>query len=508
VKYTHDAPTWVHFSAGNLFKAYHAALAQTLVERGGLTGIIAVVPNDFSGIDAVWKPHDNLFMKVVMKADGSLENQVIASVTEILASDSNNAADWGRLKEIFQNKSLQMVSLSITEKGYDLKNMDGTFKAESLAEFDVGPNGAKHTMTKLAALMLERFKAGAAPVALVSTDNFSHNGDKLRDAVLSAATEWQKRGHVDEAFVAYLSDTKKVSFPYSMIDKITPNPSPVVVDALKKLGLDGMELVERGRGAPLAAFVNTEEAEYLVIEDSFPNGRPPLEKAGVYFCPRETVDKVERMKVCTCLNPLHTALAVLGCLLGYKAISAEMKDKDLSELVRKIGYDEGMPVVTNPGIIKPAEFLAEVLEKRFPNPNIPDTPQRIATDTSQKVGIRFGGTIKMYSESKTLDIKKLRLIPFVIAAWCRYLLALDDEGNPFTPSSDPLLADLQKELAGVKLGDAASGRGKLKNILSNEKIFSVDLYKAGIGELVENIFAELLAGPGAVRKTLQKYVTS
>jgi fructuronate reductase len=361
-------------------------------------------------------------------------------------------------------------------------------------------------MTKLAALMLERFKAGAKPVALVSTDNFSHNGDKLRDAVLSAATEWQKRGHVDAAFVAYLSDTKKVSFPYSMIDKITPNPSPVVVEALKKMGLEGMELVQRERGAPLAAFVNTEEAEYLVIEDSFPNGRPPLEKAGVYFCPRATVDEVERMKVCTCLNPLHTSLAVLGCLLGYTSIAAEMKDKDLNALVRKIGYEEGMPVVTNPGIIRPKDFLEEVLEKRLPNPYIPDTPQRIATDTSQKLGVRFGGTIKMYSKSKRLDIKKLKLIPFVIAAWCRYLLAIDDEGKPFTPSADPQLADLQKELAGVKLGDAASGNGKLKNILSNTKIFTVNLYEVGIGELVETIFAELLAGPGAVRRTLQKYV--
>ena len=79
-----------------------------------------------------------------------------------------------------------------------------------------------------------------------------------------------------------------------------------------------------------AAFVNAEETEYLVIEDKFPAGHPPLEKAGIYFTTRETVDKAEKMKVCTCLNPLHTALAVLGCLLGPTRISEEMQDPELN----------------------------------------------------------------------------------------------------------------------------------------------------------------------------------
>ena len=83
----------------------------------------------------------------------------------------------------------------------------------------------------------------------------------------------------------------------------------------------------------VAPFVNAEETEYLVIEDAFPNGRPKLEKGGLMFTDRETVDKVEKMKVCTCLNPLHTALAVFGCLLGYTKISDEMKDPQLVKLV-------------------------------------------------------------------------------------------------------------------------------------------------------------------------------
>ena len=96
------------------------------------------------------------------------------------------------------------------------------------------------------------------------------------------------------------------------------------------------------------------------------------------------------MKVCTCLNPLHTALALSGCLLGYTLIADEMKDEDLSKMVSILGYTEGLPVVVNPGIIDPKAFIDEVLTKRIPNPFMPDTPQRIATDTSQKLSIRFG----------------------------------------------------------------------------------------------------------------------
>jgi fructuronate reductase len=506
-KRTFDAPVWVHFSSGNLFKGYHSVLAQRLIEQGVTNkGVIAVEPFDYEIITGVYQPHDNLSLQVVMKANGDLDKQVVASVTEAIAGDSTDSAAWTRLKDIFRAASLQVVTLSITEKGYDLKTIDGAFRPDILKEFEAGPAAPVHAMTKLAALMLERYKGGAKPIALLSTDNFSHNGDKLKAAVLAAAGEWKERGHLDQGFVDYLSDPAKVSFPLSMIDKITPYPSDRVRDQLIQAGLGGMDVIKTAKNSVTAPFVNTEEAQYLVIEDVFPNGKPPLEKAGVYFTDRETVDMVERMKVCTCLNPLHTSLAVFGCLLGYTSIAGEMDDPDLVSLVTKIGYDEGMPVVTDPGIIKPAAFIDEVIKKRLPNPNIPDTPQRIATDTSQKLGIRFGETIKLYAAKPELDINKLILIPLTIAAWLRYLIALDDEGKPFTPSPDPLLAGLQETLKAVTLGDPASAAGTLTSTLSNPKIFAVNLYEAGLGKRIEGYFAELLAGPGAVRKTLKKYL--
>ena len=217
---------------------------------------------------------------------------------------------------------------------------------------------------------------------------------------------------------------------------------------------------------------------------------------------RDTVDRVERMKVCTCLNPLHTAMAVYGCLLGYTLIADEMKDAQIKGLIEKIGYQEGLPVVTDPGVLNPKDFIKEVLEQRLTNGNLPDTPQRIASDTSQKVGIRFGETIKAYG-SKAKD---LEFIPLAIAGWCRYLLAVDDEGKPFELSPDPLLKDLQSDMTGIVLGDLSSAQGKLTSILSNKDIFGSDLYEVGLGQKIEGYFKELIAGPHAVRNTLVKYV--
>ena len=108
---------------------------------------------------------------------------------------------------------------------------------------------------------------------------------------------------------------------------------PTAVAILKEDGIEELEPVITSKNTYVAPFVNAEECEYLVIEDSFPNGRPSLEKGGILFAKREVVDQVEKMKVCTCLNPLHSALAIYGCLLGYELISEEMKDDELRTLI-------------------------------------------------------------------------------------------------------------------------------------------------------------------------------
>ena len=399
---TEKEPIWVHFGAGNIFRAYIAVLQQRLLNAGlSDRGIIAADTFDVDNIRMIYGGYDNLTMCVTLNADATIDKEIVASVSEALVAQPGEARDYGRLLDIVAAPSLQMISFTITEKGYALRQIDGNYLKVVAEDLEKGP--------------------------------------------------------------------------------------------------------ETPRGTFVAPFVNAEKAQYLVIEDKFPNGRPPLEKAGVYFTDRDTVNQTERMKVTTCLNPLHTALAVYGCLLGYTLIREEMKDEDLVKLIRRLGYQEGLPVVTDPGILSPKAFIDEVVEQRLPNPFMPDAPQRIATDTSQKVGIRFGETIKSYiADHRPMD--QLVALPLAIAGWLRYLLAVDDQGNAMPLSGDPLLPELQKQLSGIELGKPETAGGKLKPILKNSLIFGSDLTATPLAARIEEYFLEEIAGPGAVRKTLHKYL--
>ncbi len=506
---TKENPFWIHFGAGNLFRAFHANVVQNMLNNGDLDrGLVVAEGFDYEIVEKMYVPHDNLGIVATLKADGTIEKTVVASVAESLPLDSKNKVAYARLKDIFGKESLQMATFTITEKGYSLVNGKGEQLPDVMADFTVGPEKPESYMGKVTALLYARYKAGALPLAMVSTDNCSHNGDKLYAAVSAFAKAWVKNGKVEKGFVDYI-DSDQVSFTWSMIDKITPRPDASVEAILREDGVEDLDPVITSKNTYVAPFVNAEETEYLVIEDDFPNGRPDLTKGGLMFTDRETVDKVEKMKVCTCLNPLHTCLAIYGCVLGYQKISDEMKDAELKKLVETVGYREGLPVVVNPGILDPKEFIDTVLNVRVPNPFMPDTPQRIATDTSQKLAIRFGETIKAYAESDQLEVASLKLIPLVFAGWLRYLMAVDDEGNTFELSPDPLLDTVRPYVAGFKLGEARELdeiEEALKPILENAKIFGVNLYEVSMAEKVCEYFKELTAGVGAVRATLKKYV--
>ena len=411
-------------------------------------------------------------------------------------ADPQSTAAGARLAETSQKPSLQMVPFPITEKGY----------GSNPADLERGM-GAQFAMGKVTALLYERYKAGALPLTLQSMDNCSHNGDKVKAGVFAYAEKWAEMGIVPAGFVDYVKDESKVSYPWSMIDKITPRPDAKVQKMLEEDGFEDNYTIVTDRHTFTAPFVNAEETEYLVIEDKYTNGRPPLELGGVMYADRETVDKVEKMKVCTCLNPLHTAMSIYGCLLGYTLISAEMADEDIRGLITKMGYIEAMPVVVDPGVLKPADFIGAVLNRRLPNPFMPDAPQRIATDTSQKLSIRFGETIKAYKE-RGLDMDNLVLIPLVLAGYARYIKGIDDEGKAFEPSPDPLLAELSAIVAPLEVKEGPQDFSCLKALYTCKDVFGVDLYEAGLGAKIEAMAAELYAGPGAVRKTLHKYVSA
>lgn len=499
---TKAKPQWMHFGSGNIFRIFPAALCQRLIEKGVMdTGIVCCEGYDDEIVTRCFRPYDNLTVGVTLNADGSIEKEVIGSMAESLTMLNDSAA----IAEVFCEPSLQMVSFTITEKGYSLRNAAHELMPAVQADMENGPENCRSFMAQLTAMCIRRFRTCGTPLALVSMDNCSHNGEKLQKAVMEIASAWRDNGHISEKEYAYLEN--KVAFPWSMIDKITPRPNPSVEKQLLADGLEDISPFETAKHTFTAAFVNAEKPQYLVIEDSFPNGRPPLEQAGVIITTRDVVNKVEKMKVCTCLNPLHTCLAVYGCILGYESIAAEMKDEELSRFITRMSHEEGMPFVVNPGVIDPEQFLNEVLTVRFPNPFMPDTPQRIATDTSQKLSIRFGETIKAYIASPDHEASELRLIPLVLAGWLRYLIGVDDAGKPFACSPDPLLEAMQAHLAGMTLGGEIDAE-KLRPILSDASVFAVDLYECGLAGKVIDYFKELMAGPGAVRATLKKYVNA
>ncbi len=514
-KRTKEAPTWLHFGAGNIFRAFPAAFAQDMLEAGRMdTGIIACEGFDYDIIGKAYAPYDNRSLLVTLKSNGSLEKRVIDSVVESLTANPAIPEDMERLLAIFEAPSLQMVSFTITEKGYAITRGDGSLLPVVEADFAAAEAGEltvpKHLMGLLTYLLYQRFKAGKKPVAMVSMDNCSHNGDKLKSAIVAYAKRWAYAKIVPAEFLAYVEDPAQVSFPWSMIDKITPRPDAQVVRMLEEDGFEDTDIIITDKKTYTAPFVNAEETQYLVIEDTFPAGRPAFEKAGVLFTKRETVDRVEKMKVCTCLNPLHTSLAIFGCLLSYTSIHAEMKDVHLVSLIKQLGYKEGMPVVVDPGIIRPKDFIDAVIEQRLPNPFMPDTPQRIATDTSQKIPIRFGETLKAYvKKNDTESLKNLVALPLTLAAYARYLMGIDDGGQAFIPSPDPLLERLQSLVAPLKLATsdtpAVMPKEVCRALYSDTSIFVVDLYQIGLGEKIEGYLSEMLQGPGSVRKTLKKY---
>lgn len=503
-----DAPGWVHFGIGNIFRVFIGGIADGLLEEGVLDrGITCVETFDYDVIDKIYKPYDNLSLSVILHGDGTREYKVMGALAEAVKAQSPDPEQWNRLKKIFTAKSLQLVSFTITEKGYALQKADGSWFPFVEADIKNGPDRATGAMAVLTAMLYERYKAGKYPISLVSMDNCSRNGAKLRESVLTMTEEWKKNGFVDQAFADYVSDESIVAFPWTMIDKITPRPSEQIAADLEAMGVEQMQPVITGKKTYIAPFVNAEKPQYLVIEDSFPNGRPALEKGfGVYMADRETVNLSERMKVTVCLNPVHSATGPLGVVQGYELFAHMLNtNEDMMKMARMIAYDEGLPVVPNPGILSPQAFVDELFHDRFPNEYLGDTNMRLSVDVSQMVGIRFGETIKAYVK-KFGDASRLTAIPLGIAGWLRYMLGVDDEGNTYELAPDPMNEEIQEQFKDIVVGKPETFTNQLKSILSNERVFFTDLYKDGVGEKIETMFREMLAGAGAVKATIHKYV--
>lgn len=165
IENTANNPEWIHFGAGNIFRAFPAVVCQHLLNSGIMTtGIVVAEGYDYEIIEKSFKNYDNLTAAVTLKADGTIEKEIVASIAEALCVDSNNEKDWNRLNEIFKAENLKMVSFTITEKGYSLVRGNGEMLPDVKEDMENGPENVHSYIGKLVSLLYTRYKSEEKPV--------------------------------------------------------------------------------------------------------------------------------------------------------------------------------------------------------------------------------------------------------------------------------------------------------------------------------------------------------
>lgn len=498
---TRKNPVWIHFGLKNRHSIFPAVLMQRILDKKHAEQGLYVCEAPDAGItDVNHIQYDDVSLLITPDSNGKFIKTVIASVAGYYRCCRTDAPDWNELKKIFCRKSLQIASFTIDKEKYEIKDSSGSYKPEYLTDFEAGPSGAELFISRLCALLYERYLYGEQwPIALVSLDDCAQDGinlhseEKLQQAVYSVVSEWVKRELVEDGFWIYVISPDLVSYPWSITDTLSLYDQNIQ----KPFSTGSLNHEDKAL---------TEETYYLVIEDTFPNGRPPLEMAGVCLTDRETVLKVERMEKCMCLVPLYGALAVFGCLLGYENIADEMNDKLLNAFVHRLAYEEELPVTVNPEIIDSKSYVKEVLDVRLPNKLVSNTPRKFLSGMSLHMPTYFGESIKVYYEEK--KIPALKYIPLVLAVWCRCLIGLDDSGAPFDINAFAL-PQKARTLTAVQLGSKIDGmmtKEYLFPLLSDVSVFGIDLFACGLAPRVVQYFGECISGTGAVRAVLQKYL--
>ena len=384
----------VHVGVGGFHRSHQAYYTDMLMNKTNTTewGICGVgLRKEDKRIKEVLEEQDYLYTLIIRHPDGKVETRVIGSIVDFLLSIDNPMAVINKMAD----EQTKIVSLTITEGGYNLNSSTGEFEFNNPdVQHDLeNPNNPKLVFGYLTAALKKRREAGIPPFTIQSCDNVQHNGDMTRKMLLAFAKR-QDRELAD--WIA-----KEVSFPNAMVDRITPVTTSKDIDYLKnELGLDDKWPV------------TCEPFSQWVIEDNFSNDRPEWEKVGVQFV--SDVTPYEKMKI-RLLNAGHSVLGLLGSIHGHKTIDGTVSDPLFSKYLRNFMDIEATPVLDAVEGIDLNAYKDSLIE-RFGNPNIKDNLARICLESSAKLpkflistiheNLAAGGSIK-YST-------------LVIAAWCLY----------------------------------------------------------------------------------------
>ena len=394
----------VHFGVGGFHRAHQAAYLDALMNQGtaldwGICGV-GVMPAD-AAMGRALIPQDGLYTLVVKHPDGTLEPRVIGSIVEYLyAPDSPE-----QVLERLARERTRIVSLTITEGGYNFNQATGEFIADDPDVLrDLRPGAAPSTVFGYVVEALDRRRRlGIAPFTVMSCDNIQSNGHLAR-TVFTAFAALR-----DPELARWI--TENVHFPDSMVDRITP----VTTNEDRELLHDRLGVVDYWP-------VVCEPFTQWVLEDDFPLGRPPLERVGVQLV--GDVAPYELMKL-RLLNAGHQAIAYFGHLLGHRYVHEAATDPRLVTYVRAYMDDEATPsLLPVPGV--DLDAYKDELLIRFANPGIRDTVARLCAESSDRIPKWVLPVIRYNLETGG----PISHATAIVASWARYAEGVDEQGEP------------------------------------------------------------------------------
>lgn len=408
----------VHFGVGGFHRAHQAMYVDRLLEMGlaedwGICGV-GVMPADRKMAD-VMAAQDGLYTLLLENPDGTREARVIGSIIDYrYAPDDPDA-----VVELLAAPSTRIISLTITEGGYNIDHRGGDVSVFSL----------------VADALARRRDRGIASPTIVSCDNIEGNGDVARHAF----TTFAERTH--PGLGEWM--TAATRFPNSMVDRITPVTTPDVIDALaSEFGVDDRW--------PVVA----EPFTSWVLEDDFSDGRPPLEKVDVLVV--DDVTPYELMKL-RLLNAGHQSLCYFAYLAGYRLVHDAAGDPLFAEFLQAYMDDEATPTLKPvPGIDLP-DYKRTLIE-RFANPGVKDTVARLCFGSSDRIPKWLLPVVRENLRTGA----PIRLSAATVASWARYAEGVDEQGQPI---------DVQDQLADILVPLAKKQREHPTAFIENTDVF-------------------------------------
>lgn len=394
----------VHIGVGGFHRSHQAYYMHQLLEKYNALewGICGVGLREVDRkMYNVLKKQDGLYTLITRHPDGTDNVEIIGAIKEyLLAVDTPNL-----VIDKMAHPDTKIVSLTITEGGYNFNALTGAFNFENpdIQKELLHPDKPKTVYGFLTAALRKRKANGLPPFTILSCDNIQHNGDVARKMLLAFAEKQ------DEELANWIE--KEVNFPNTMVDRITPVTTPILTHYLK----NKHQVMDEW-------CVVCEPFIQWVVEDKFSNGRPPLEKLGVQFVP--DVTPYEQMKI-RLLNAGHSVLGIPGAIHGHPTIDACMKDEVFAKFMRQFMDLEVSPMLGRVEGID-IEKYKDSLEERFSNATIKDSVSRICAESSAKLP-KFLIPTLLENLAKGGSIQ---YATFILAAWCYYCdLGINEKGE-------------------------------------------------------------------------------